>query len=424
MAANAIKMPKLGMTMREGTVVDWPIPVGGAVDRGAIVLVIESEKAEVEIEAQDSGFLRHLYVERGDTVPCGTLLAALTDTADEPFDVEAFRAEHDTPEAAPAAAPRRAAPTEVATTAGLESTRRPVAPAAKARAKELGVDIDAVTGSGPGGRVTRADVDAHVAARASLLRVAEGVSLEVPSTGEGDEVLLLPGFGTDASSFAQQIKALAAHHRVRAVNPRGIGASDTGGDAPVTPRSVAEDAAALLTGPTHVIGASFGAAAAVELALARPELVRSLVLITPSLAPHARLFAVLDAWTRLVADAPADTVAAAMLPWLFSGRFLADPVQAERTARGFAAMTRRTPASTLRRYAEGLRRWASPDLGGVAAPTLVIAAEDDLLTPDAEAVAEAIPGASLVVVKDAGHALALEDPEEVTRAILEHLAGS
>lgn len=62
MAANAIAMPRLGMTMEEGTVVEWPIELGGSVQRGEIVLIIETEKAETEIEATFDGVLRHVYV--------------------------------------------------------------------------------------------------------------------------------------------------------------------------------------------------------------------------------------------------------------------------------------------------------------------------------------------------------------------------
>ena len=85
--ATAVGMPRLGMTMEEGVVVEWLVSPGGLVERGAPLLVIESEKAEVEIEATISGVLRHIFVEPGETVPCGTLLAAIADSADEPFDV-------------------------------------------------------------------------------------------------------------------------------------------------------------------------------------------------------------------------------------------------------------------------------------------------------------------------------------------------
>src|SRR5512147_2741007 len=101
-------MPQLGMSMQEGRVVAWPIALGERVLRGQIVLVIESEKAEVEIEATASGFLRHLYVAVDETVPCGTLLGVITETPDEPFDAGAFCAAHGRPEATPARAPRGA----------------------------------------------------------------------------------------------------------------------------------------------------------------------------------------------------------------------------------------------------------------------------------------------------------------------------
>ncbi|NNL84588.1 MAG: hypothetical protein HKP27_03000, partial [Myxococcales bacterium] len=87
-------MPKLGMSMEEGRVVAWPLPLGSAVAKGETVLIIESEKAEVEIEATAAGVLRHIYVEPDETVPCGSLLAALTESADSTFDAEAFHAEH------------------------------------------------------------------------------------------------------------------------------------------------------------------------------------------------------------------------------------------------------------------------------------------------------------------------------------------
>jgi len=79
-------MPKLGMTMEEGTVVRWEFDVGSHVEKGDVVLVIESEKNEAEVEATRSGTFRHVYVEPGETVPCGTLLAALTEEPEEPFE--------------------------------------------------------------------------------------------------------------------------------------------------------------------------------------------------------------------------------------------------------------------------------------------------------------------------------------------------
>jgi 3-oxoadipate enol-lactonase len=426
--ATAIVMPRLGMTMQEGKVVAWPLALGARVEKSEVVLVIESEKAEVEVEATAAGFFRHIYVEVDTVVPCLTLLGALTDTPDEPFDADAFAREHGGSGAPGRPAP--AAPPPAATAAAAPARAReraPVAPAARALARKLGVDPALVPGSGPGGRVTKADVEAWAAARESLAPVAPGVSLEVPAQGQGDPVLLLPGFGADVSVFARQVPELARAHRVLGVNPRGVGLSDAPEQERYDVAQMASDAAAVSDAPVHVVGASLGAAVALELALARPERVRSLVLVTPFVEAGPRLLAVIDGWCRLAAEVAPATLARALLPWFFSSAFLADERSRERTLRGLAEMSARVPASTLARSAAGLRAWSGTRgdaLPAIAAPTLVVAAGGDLLTADAEAVAAAIPGARCVVVPGSGHAVALEAPESVNRAILDHLAAA
>jgi len=422
-----VVMPRLGMTMTEGKLIAWPVPLGGRVEKGQTLLVIESEKAEVEVEAAAAGVLRHIYVEPDPerAHPCGTLLAALADGRDEPFDAEAFHREHHRPhpQAAPPAAPRAAAP--AAAPAAGRSGRAPVAPAARALAAKHGIDPARVPGSGPGGRVTREDVEAWLARRAALVEVAPGVCLEVPAAGEGDPVLLLPGFGTDVSIFARQTPALAAGHRVLGVNPRGVGLSDAPQASAYAVAEAADDAARVAPGPAHVVGASLGAAVALELALRHPERVRSLVLVTPFLEMGARSLAVLDAWCALAERAGPDLLARALLPWLFSEGFLADGAARERTARGLAEMALRVPAATLERQAAGLRAWSGTRRDGLAAiavPTLVLVAGADLLAPEGEALGETIPGATTRVISGAGHALGIEAPDAVNAAILAHLA--
>ena len=413
--AVPVAMPKLGMTMREGRVVAWPRPVGAPVEKGEIILVIETEKAEVEIEAPARGVLRYLYVAEGETVPSGTLLAAITATAEEPFDVDAFRAQHDRPAAA---RPLSAAETPAAP--ARRGTGAPITPAARALARELHVDPACIAGSGTGGRVTREDVEAWAARRRDLVPVADGVALEVPAEGAGDPVVLLPGFGTDVSMFARQIPALAARWRVRGVNPRGVGLSDAPDADVYDLGAAAADVATLLDAPAHVVGASLGAAVALELALAHPARVRSLTLITPFVEAGPRLLAVIDAWCRVASEASPEAVARLVLPWMFSAEYLGDEGRRERTVRGLAATAARVPASTLVRAAAGIRRWSGSrraDLPHVSVPTLVLVAGGDLLTPDGEAVADAIPGACCRTIPGAGHAVTLEAPAAVTDAI-------
>lgn len=442
--ATPIVMPRLGMSMREGRVVAWPVEPGERVAKGCPVVVIESEKAEVEVEAIASGVLRHVYVPAGETVPCGTLLGAIVEDPDEAFDAEAFRRTHERVDgSAVARAPREraAAPraggaaSGPAGAGGRGLAGAPISPAARARARALGLDPSQVAGTGPGGRVTREDVEAHAARLATRVEVAPGVALEVLVEGRGDPVLLLPGFGSDVAAFARQTPGLAERHRVIGVNPRGVGASgDAAGGERHDPATMAADALAAADARTpeaarlHLLGASLGAAVAIELALAHPERVRSLVLVTPFLVASPRLLAVLETWRRLGGQVAPAELAAALLPWLLGAETLADAGARARFERGLAAMAARVPAATLARQAEGLRAWSgrrsASDLARLAAPVLVIAGGEDLLVPDAPALAAAILGAQCVRVDGAGHAVALEAPEAVNAALAAHLAAA
>ncbi len=417
MSLVVIRMPKLGMTMEEGTIVEWRVALGERVEKGQVVLVIESEKNEAELEATASGFLRHFYALPGVVAPCGALLAALTETADEAFDAAALAAAEPPAQARPAASAARA----VTAPPARSGERKAVAPAARALAKKLGVDVERVPGSGPGARVTREDVEAFVAARERLVAVAPGVALEVLRAGQGTPTLLLPGFGADASSFALLTPQLAPCYSVLALNPRGVSASD--GPAGDVPTLAADAAAVIRTGasPAHVVGASLGAAAALELALTQPDLVRSLTLITPFVTATPRLLAAVTAWCRIAAEASPATLARCLAPLLFSEALLGDDALRERTLRGLAAVCTRVPAATLERMAAGLSAWSgtrAKDLARITAPTLVLAAGADLLTPGGEAIAHEIPGARWVVVPDAGHALAVEAAAETGAALL------
>jgi pyruvate dehydrogenase E2 component (dihydrolipoamide acetyltransferase) len=425
--ATAIAMPKLGMTMTEGRVIDWSVAVGDRVEKGQVVLVIESEKAEVEVEAAVSGVLRHIYVPADTTVASGTLLGAITADAEEGFDAEEFRRRHQggTPRPTSAAATPRPAGSALSVTREASPRGAPVTPAARRRARELGFDLAAIAGTGPGGRVTAEDGDAFAETRRALKEVAPGGSLGVPEQGEGEAVVLLPGFGTDVSSFAPLVPVLAEQYRVLGVNPRGVGLSDAPEADCYDVSASAEDVVTLIPRGAHVIGASLGAAVAIELTLAHPERVHSLTLLTPFVRAGARLLAVIDSWCAMAEVTGPDVLARALLPWFFSPRLLADANARERTARGLEAMLGRVPAATLKRQAAGLRAWSGTresSLGQVVASTLVVAAGADLLVPDAHRLAEQIPRAQLVVPEHAGHAVAIEAAVAVNEAVRAHVA--
>ncbi len=159
-------MPQMGSDMKEGKVVRWLKKVGDTVARGDRLAEVETDKAVVEIEAFASGVLRQVVVQEGVTVPVGELIAIIAG-AEEPLPE---RPAQKTP-AAPAksgAIASPVAPTPApATPAAAEGARARSSPLARRLAEERGVDLARVTGTGPGGRITEKDVEAHAARQAA-----------------------------------------------------------------------------------------------------------------------------------------------------------------------------------------------------------------------------------------------------------------
>jgi len=407
---DAIAMPKLGMQMQSGTLLEWCVPLGAAVTRGQCIARIEFEKAEAELEAPASGVLRHVYTAAGETVPCGAFLGVLTRDLDEPFAAEAFRLAHEPPLARPPTSPLRAT-AGAATTPSARERASAITPAARRRARELGVEVAQIAGSGPGGRVTREDVESWAARGSSTA----AIRFEPRDQGAGPLVLLLPGFGANAAAFARQVPALRARHRLRTVQAYDIA------DVP----AAAFELAARLDEPAHVVGASLGAAVALELAVAAPERIRSLVLITPFLAAGPRLGAVLETWCRLAAQGDPELLGLALLPWLFGARTLQDANARQRALRGLVEISGSADLEALVRTAAALRTWRAPaalTLARIACPVLVAGGSDDVLTPGANDVAKIFPGARSLLVPGAGHALGAEAPDALNPAILDFLA--
>ncbi len=137
-------MPSLGADMTSGTLLEWRVKPGDAVKRGDIVAVVDTSKAEIEVEIFEDGVIDELLVPEGTRVPVGTALATVrAGTEDE----------------VPSARPVPAAPQPP------EAHRLRASPIARRVAQQLGVDLAAVTGSGAAGAITKADVE-HAAAGA------------------------------------------------------------------------------------------------------------------------------------------------------------------------------------------------------------------------------------------------------------------
>lgn len=157
MATN-LGIPKLGMTMTEATITEWKAQEGDWVEKDQTVLILEMEKTTYDLGAMASGFL-HIITPPGQTVPVGHVVGVLAETkeeyekiktapppAAEPVAAEKAEAAPAAAAQAPAAPPRR------------EGERLKISPVARALAEEHGIDASTVTGTGPGGRITKEDI--------------------------------------------------------------------------------------------------------------------------------------------------------------------------------------------------------------------------------------------------------------------------
>ncbi len=198
MATHEIFMPALSSTMTEGKIVEWLKKPGERVERGESVLVVESDKADMDVEAFQEGFLAAVLMEAGSTAPVGETIGLIVETEAE---IAAAKASAPAPAASapaaavPAAAPPApaapspapvappapvaapvAAPQPVAVPAGAGDGRVVATPRARKLAAQLGVALASVRGSGPNGRIQAEDVEQATGQPVSVPRVAEGTA--------------------------------------------------------------------------------------------------------------------------------------------------------------------------------------------------------------------------------------------------------
>lgn len=174
-------MPQMGYDMTEGTMVRWVKKVGDRVHRGDVVAEIETDKATVEIEAFESGTMLRIIAEPGQTLPVGQPIATIGEPGEELSELQPAPAPPAPTPAAPAPpaptppapAPAPAAPSAARPPAPMPAPlpgrlaqgrapgdRVPASPLARRLAAQLGVELSTIPGSGPGGRVVAADVEA------------------------------------------------------------------------------------------------------------------------------------------------------------------------------------------------------------------------------------------------------------------------
>jgi len=170
-----VVMPRLSLTMKEGTVAQWFKKEGEAVSKGESLVEVLSEKATVEVEAPASGILRKIFAEQGMDMPVNATLAIITapDEQVTEADLETLEAEEEEEKEAVAEAPE----VEAEVMSSVEE-RVIASPAAKRLAKEHGISLAQVKGTGPEGRIIEEDVQKFVEQTSQpMLRVKEVIPL-------------------------------------------------------------------------------------------------------------------------------------------------------------------------------------------------------------------------------------------------------
>jgi 3-oxoadipate enol-lactonase len=259
----------------------------------------------------------------------------------------------------------------------------------------------------------------------------DGTRIAVTEAGEGEPILLLPGLGYGAWSFAPQVGALSAGARVLAVDNRGTGQSDKP-NGPYSISQLADDAFAVLSqfegAPAHVVGTSMGGYIAMMLALRYPRAVRSLVLVATTRGgagsrgvPNETL----RLWGGASALGPED-YARATMPASLSTEWLHEhPAEYEKILR--LRLRYPTPYETWLAQFNACASFLHKGLpeGRIDQPVTIIHGTADRVVPyeNAAHLTERLPQASVVTLEGAGHLCWIEEADRVNAIIQRTVTG-
>jgi len=177
--AFQVLMPKLSDAMTEGRILQWVKKEGDRVQGGDVLASIETDKAEIELESFGAGVLRKILAGDGSAVPVGQLIAVIAEPEEDISGIlsgapAAPAAKIPAAQEAPKLATAPPAPTAAAPAApAAEPGWIPASPIARRLAREHGVDLARIKGSGPGGRILERDIEAFVGAQAQHMAGAE-----------------------------------------------------------------------------------------------------------------------------------------------------------------------------------------------------------------------------------------------------------
>ncbi len=433
-------LPKVDMDMTHGTVAVWHVAPGDAVTKGTPLFDIETDKAAMEVEAPASGRLHAVTARPGDKVAVGTVVALIYAEGEvvvELATVIAAAPASPDPRDKPAAVPLAAlAPVQFAAPATQETNGLLRAtPAARAAARQAGVMLADVDGTGPQGRIQREDVAAYADRQSAPAHMPDSPAVWSAQPGplhvshrkgSGVPLVLLHGFTADSQSWAPLEKALGSDRRLIRIDLPGHGRSPR-----CKLRSFADlarmmveafDEATKAYDEVHVLGHSLGGALALAVADIRARNVAGLSLIAPAgLGPEIDATAL----TGIIRATRAESLA----PWL---RCLTARPEGISDEYSRAAMKlRRDPA--LRTFQAEMAEVLFPDgvqafdlrpaLSRLQCQTTLIWGRSDHILPWRQAL-NVSGDFALHLLRDAGHVPQIECPDRVARIVLRGLVAA
>ncbi|MFG1374975.1 acetoin dehydrogenase dihydrolipoyllysine-residue acetyltransferase subunit [Xanthobacter oligotrophicus] len=450
-----ILMPALAAGMEEGHLVRWLKKEGEAVKRGDLLAEIETDKAVMEMEAEGEGRLGPILIGDGSRgVAVGTLIASiLAEGETAPVRVASVAAAPAVTAVAAAAAvavpaspvPAPSAPAPVApapslaarapSIAALVAARKVVAsPLARRLADDFGVDLSAVSGSGPKGRIVRIDVEK---ARHKVAPAAPRIATAAPRLGsgsgqgglnhawlrqgEGRPLVLVHGFGSELNGWRPFLAGAAVSRPVLGIDLPGHGGSAGHGAArfEALVAAVGETLQGLGLFDLDLVAHSLGAAVAVALAAEGYPDVRSLFLLAPAgLGP--------DINGAFVSGLARARTAESLAPWL--SELVADPavltpafMRASAAARADDALVAAQQRLAAALFPDGTQAFSvRSELEQLRIPVTVVAGTEDKIIPPGHV--RRLPGmVGLHLFPGVGHMPQLEIRDEVWRLLERHL---
>ena len=410
-------MPKVDMDMVSGTLATWHIAEGALVEKGAALFDIETDKAAMEVESPASGHLHHISATPGQVVAVGTAVAwiyaagEVVGAAPASKPIPAKAADHEPSAPVPVAAAAAQAP-ESADTGGIRAT-----PAARRLAREAGIALAHVPGSGPLGRIQRADIEALQSLAAPAIATgwqAQPGDLHITQRqGTGTPLLLLHGFAADATGWAPLERLLPSDLPLIRIDLPSHGKSPRRNVATFAAlaRMMVEAFDQIGADEVHLLGHSLGGAVALALADIRPRQIASLTLISPAGLGAEVDGAALNGITRA-------SRVESLTPWL--KRLSATPDFITDDFAKAAMLPRRDPALRQAQIAmadalfpDGVQAFdLSAALSRITAPTALIWGRADHIFPWRQALA-ARGDMALHLLEKTGHIPHLECPQIV-----------